>query len=416
MSNLISDGMETVIVGTGVGAFNQDAFARYRTSQPYMLYEFNSNQGILTSTLFNNFGTTLVAGGTVTHNNTRKTYAVATSTGATDSAIFQTRRYFRYQAGKSRFIVQSYTLGTGATNTRKRIGYFDANDGVFLEQNGTALSLTLRSSVSGSPVDTTVAQASWNGDPLNGTGLSGKTLNPAFNWIQQVDLQWLGAGRVKVSFVIDDQEIVAHTFYNANLISGPYMTSGSLPLRYEVTNTGASTGSSLNVICGMVASEGGATLEDSSGNSWTAQNANAGVALTTTEIAVIAIRPKTTFLSNTFRGTIIPASTSVLCDTRDLVVAAYYNPTITGGTWTSVNANSAVEVNTTMTAFSGGRKIISQFQDTSSAIDLNPGILSKENLTLDLAGTTQDIYLVTARSVNLSGTVFGAINWKEFMR
>ena len=51
---------------------------------------------------------------------------------------------------------------------------------MYFEANGTQLSMVVRKSITGS-VDSTsekITQANWNGDRLDGTGASGKTLDP----------------------------------------------------------------------------------------------------------------------------------------------------------------------------------------------------------------------------------------------
>jgi hypothetical protein len=47
-----------------------------------------------------------------------------------------------------------------------------------------------------------VAQASWNGDKLDGTGASGYTLDPTKATILFTDYEWLGMGSVRVGFVL----------------------------------------------------------------------------------------------------------------------------------------------------------------------------------------------------------------------
>ena len=106
-----------------------------------------------------------------------------------------------------------------------------------------------------------VAQEDWNIDKLDGTGPSGITLNSSKAQILWMDIEWLGVGSVRIGFVIDGAFIHCHTFHHSNIIESTYITSGSLPLRYEIANTGITTSTSnLKQICSSVISEGGYNL------------------------------------------------------------------------------------------------------------------------------------------------------------
>ena len=76
-----------------------------------------------------------------------------------------------------------------------------------------------------------------------------------------IDIEWLGVGTVRCGFVIDGAFVFAHKFHHANTDnapSGTYMTTACLPIRYEITNTGATSGAStLKQICTSVISSGG---------------------------------------------------------------------------------------------------------------------------------------------------------------
>jgi hypothetical protein len=75
--------------------------------------------------------------------------------------------------------------------------------------------------------------------------------------IQYIDIEWLGVGTVRTGFVIDGAFVIAHKFHHANIITGTYMTTASLPIRYELESTGPSA--TLKHICNTVVSSGGFT-------------------------------------------------------------------------------------------------------------------------------------------------------------
>jgi hypothetical protein len=141
-------------------------------------------------------------------------------------------------------------MNEGKANLRQRVGYYDNRNGIFLERAGNTAYIVKRSSVSGTPVDTRIQQNVWNNDALSGTGSSGKNLNLDKAQIFFTDVEWLGVGSVRAGFVIDGELIIAHQFNHANLESNVYMTTATLPVRYEIENIGITTSSSnLKQIC-----------------------------------------------------------------------------------------------------------------------------------------------------------------------
>ena len=223
-----------------------DAFGRFRVSQPTTI--FDSKQ---LSSESNNIDWTinLNGSGTATYvpaeSSTR--LAVASSSG---SAIRQTRRYFNYQPGKSQLIFMTFTMGNGIiSGVSKRVGYFDDDNGIFLEKGTDGIYyMVRRSNVTGIPIDTKIAQSSWYIIPF-------VTLDFTKSQILIIDLEWLGVGRVRTGFVIDGTIYYVAEFLNANIIPTVYMRSPNLPIRYEIRGTGGTD--SMDAICSTVISEGG---------------------------------------------------------------------------------------------------------------------------------------------------------------
>lgn len=178
-----------------------------------------------------------------------------------DEVIKETKRVFPYQPGKALEILATFCFNEPKTNLRQRVGYFGASNGVFLEQDDDTIYLVVRSSSSGSVVENRIAQSNWNVDPLDGTGNSGVTLDLTKSQIFFTDIEWLGVGTVRCGFVINGAFVFAHKFHHANtanVSNGTYMTTACLPIRYEITNTGATSGAStLKQICTSVVSSGG---------------------------------------------------------------------------------------------------------------------------------------------------------------
>jgi hypothetical protein len=163
-----------------------------------------------------------------------------------------------YQPGKSLLIFNTFVMNAQESKLEQRVGTFDANNGIFFEDTGTGYQIVRRTYTSGSSVDTNVAQASWNGDKLDGTGASGYTLDPTKATILFTDYEWLGMGSVRVGFVIDGKFITAHTFLNANNLDTVYIQTANLPIRYEIETTGTISGAAvLQQVCSSAITEGG---------------------------------------------------------------------------------------------------------------------------------------------------------------
>jgi len=133
-------------------------------------------------------------------------------------------------------------------------GLFDDLNGIFFRMNGTTPEMVIRKG----GVDTEiVAQSLWNVDKLDGTGASAIDIDFTKSQIFVVDYQWLGVGRVRVGFSLNGRVYYTHYFTHLNDLTGPYMFQPSLPVRWEIKNTGTTESvSSMMCICFGVYVEG----------------------------------------------------------------------------------------------------------------------------------------------------------------
>lgn len=403
-----------VAVSIADGAY-LDAFSRLRTSEAVTIFDNQFEYD--TSPLLWEY--TTVGGGTATHLPNESSVRLRVSTGATDSVIAQTRGYHRYQPSKSQMIVMTGVLGAGATNVRRRIGLYDNNNGIFCQLSEGNLSFVLRSFATGSSVDTSVGQASWNLDKLDGSGPSGITIDPSKSQIFVLDLQWLGVGRVRCGFYMNGKIIYAHEFLNSNKVSTVYMTTANLPLRYEISNLAVTTTThDLIAICQSVISEQGVEFERS--NQFSASNGTTSIAVTTRR-AILSVRPAATFNSIVNRGRIAPMLTEILATTNAAFFEIVYNPTFTGTpTWTAANASSIVEYSVhgdaAAGAFTAGLVVQSGFIPVGSPVsrELNVrALLSKLPLVLDAAGTNPIALSIVITSLSGTSNVQASIDWQE---
>ena len=390
---------------------SNDAFSRLRVSEPVTLFDSSSLYGD------NGLVWESAVVGTGVLSNNLAAAAVQLSTGGTASGAKCTRQtltYFRYQPGKSQLVFTTFLFGAATANLRRRIGYFDNNNGVFLEQTSAGPSVVVRSAVSGSPVDTIVAQADWNLDKLDGTGTTGITLDLSKVQILIIDLQWLGVGRVRFGFDIGGQIIYCHQVLHANTtFTTVYMQTACLPMRQEIENTGITAGTNtMQAICSAVSSEGG--FEGERGQQFTSGNGATGIAITTRR-PLCSVRAKTTG-PNSVRNTgqIVPFEITVLAGTKDLYFEVVRTPTsLTGASWAAFSAtNSLAEIDVAATAISGGQVLDTGYCTAGQTVTAP----LHAYLPLGYSGlnNTQASISVVATSLTTATTSYATITWREF--
>jgi hypothetical protein len=400
-----------------------DAFGRLRVSQPFTLFDSShrfSDNGLWATS--NTAGNSSVA---FTEN--QSLIAMTVGTTANAEVIRETTKVFSYQPGKSLLILNTFAMNTPKANVRQRVGYFGADNGIYLENDGTTNYLVVRSNTSSVVTETRVAQTDWNIDKFDGTGYStqsggtehGTGIDVSKTNIFWTDVEWLGVGDVRCGFVVDGKLVTAHIFHNDNRNTVPYMTTASLPLRLEIKNTDVSaSNSTLKQICSSVISEGGYELFGTQQAAGTAIDVPVDLPTAGTYYPVISIRLK----QNRLDAIVILTALSILG-----VSNAYYNwqiragaNTTAGGTWVSAGSNSAVEYKLDGGSVTGGRILASGYtgatNQASGPIDILKEALFKFQLERDgLAKTPYELTLVAAASFN-GADIYGSMDWEEITR
>jgi len=390
-----------------------DAFGRLRTSSPLTLFDSShryKDNGLWT--------TSSGTGATTSFDANAGLVTLNTTTTSGSEIIRETTKCFSYQPGKSLLVMSTFVMNTAKTNLRQRVGYYGASNGMFLEQDGTTVSFVERSAVTGSTVDTKVAQASWNIDKMDGTGLSGYTLDLTKAQIFWMDIEWLGLGTVRLGFIINGEFVHCHSFHHANLVTTTYITTASLPLRYEITNTGTTASTSvLKQICSTVLSEGGYELRGLQQAIGTTITAPYSLTTAGTFYPVISLRLKTATLD----AIVILTAISVLGITSaNYLWRVVATATTTGGTWVSAGADSNVEYNLTGTATAGGRILAQGYfsstnQNTSQINILKEALFSFQLERNGLTSAPYELSLILTASANTS-TVHASMDWEEISR
>jgi hypothetical protein len=391
----------------------KDAFNRLKVAAPFTLFDsshrYNDNGHWTTGT---------TGGGTAAFDADAGLMNLTLGTTSGAEVVRETKRVFSYQPGKSLFSMNTFTMSEGKAGLRQRVGHYGESNGFFLELEGGTLYVVKRSSSGGSVVDTRVAQADWNIDPLDGSGPSGKTLDITKSQIFWCDIEWLGVGTVRLGFVIDGVIIHCHSFHHANGITGTYMGTATLPLRYEIKNTDTQDESNtLKQICCTVISEGGYQLRGRQRSAGSAITSPKSLATAGTYYPVVSIRLK----SDRLDGVVIPSALSVLpTTTGNFSWRLVNNGTTTGGTWGSVSDESIVEYNIGGTSFTGGTVLasgyISASNQASGQIDIPRDSLFRFQLQRDgLTSTPYELTLLVSAATD-SEAVLGCMDWEEISR
>jgi hypothetical protein len=258
---------------------------------------------------------------------------------------------------------------------------------------------------------------------MDGTGVSGITLDTTKAQILWMDIEWLGLGTVRIGFVINGKMIHCHSFHHANLIETTYITTASLPLRYEISNTGITTSlSTLKQVCSTVISEGGYELRGLQQAVGTPITSPTTLTVAGTFYPIISLRLKTS--PNRLDAIIIMTALSIMGVSNGI----NYNwqvrasGTTSGGSWVSAGDDSAVDYNITGTSFTGGRILASGFLNSanqgSPSIDILKEALFKFQLERDgLTGTPYELTLVVAASpISSTERVYASMDWEEISR
>lgn len=301
-----------------------------------------------------------VNGGLSTYDSVASSHVLSVTGVIGSKTTRTTNRYHYYLPGTSNFINMTIACGdAGKTGNTRRWGAFDDNDGLFFELLNTSICAVIRSSVTGSVQENKVAQANWNVDKLDGTGISGYTLDITKINVWWIDYQWLGAGRVRFGiFEPSGARLVCHEFRNAGANALPYMRTGTLPLRTENENT-AATGSTseLRECCMAIYAEG--TYEDYT--FWrNADMFSPYLVVDAIDKHLMSIKSKTTISGHHNSIQTYPEILSVYTD-QPVSIMLYQDTTLTGATW-NITSDSAIDGSTTGTLdLTGSRKFFSIF-------------------------------------------------------
>lgn len=246
-----------------------DAFGRLRTSSGTALGEYT----FAYDTLPSDFSTNIKGNGSKSHDVNRRALKLTIpdttpGTGKPDSADgideakVTSNTYHHYFPGFSQTAIMTVALGDdGANGCTREWGYFDDNNGFFFRCNSASSGLVavVRSSADGGTVsETTIASTDFSEDKVDGLGASQMDLDLSKDNIYWVDVQWLGAGRVRFGTYHRGERIVMHEHYHEGSLAEtlPNSQTGSLPLTFRQSSSSTQASArNMFVWCSAVHSE-----------------------------------------------------------------------------------------------------------------------------------------------------------------
>ena len=393
----------------GTGGTSVDGFGRLRVGEPHTLFECSNRFQI--ADLFSSANT---ANTTINFVTTDGCVNLSIGTATTDSIVRETKKVFPYQPGKSLLVMNTTTFAEPKANLTQRVGYYSANNGVYLEQEGNDTYLVLRSQSTGvATSNNRVEQTNWNVDKFDGLGPSGYVLDMTKSQIFWSDFEWLGVGTVRCGFVINGELVIAHKFHHANLGKSTYMTTACLPIRYEIFNTGLTTSNStMKQICSVVISEGGynqVTITRSISNAITGKTLPSGGVKT----PMISLR-----LRSGRTDAIVLPSTVTMYGFQNTPFKIYLmkDVTLTSPSWSTTDTTSSVEYDLSATALTNGVVVHEQVfsgQETISPLILLDYFNHSLQLTRDLGQATGNVFSVVLESTTNNDKGLTTLSWQE---
>lgn len=232
------------------------------------------------------------------------------------------------------------------------------------------------------------------------------------------EYEWLGVGCVRVGFANENGNFhIAHIFNHANVLDSVYMTTASLPVRYEILNTGITTSAStMKQICVSVQSNGGyekIVARDVARRI----NSVTGISSNTNFTPIVSIR----LAPGREDSIVLPKAFSFLADstgTGSIVeIALIKNGTINASSWTSTSSLN-VQQNTDATGIvTGGTIVLNDYVSAANKVTNPINVEAVYNWDLQLGRTQSkisDVYTLAARVVDgASANFIGSIQFYD---
>jgi hypothetical protein len=348
-----------------------DAFGKLRVSGATLLGEYVFSSSILPT----QFAGVVRNGGTVTWDNLSRA-VVLTNTTANDSDTSHTSNtYHHYFPGSSQLFIGTVALGdTGKMGLMREWGMFDDKNGFYFMQDDGVMGVGIRSNVTGSIQNVFIPKSDWNVDRADGTGRSQMILDVTKDNIYWIDVQWLGAGRVRFGTYYNGQRVVLHEYYHGNNFAYPLTAMGSLPVcLHQMNMTATGSVSEMRAWCMAVWTESNLDVRTSASSSL--QSFSKTVSTNDTYVYMGTLSPREN-LPNGQPNRSLYWPTEIEASGWDTVTGApaifemeiYAEPVLSGLTWQSV-PNSTVDYDTAGSFVASGTTVSQRFVQGRDAFD-----------------------------------------------
>lgn len=348
--------------------------------------------------------TATTGSGTVTQSDAM--VVLQTTAATSSSASVSTKRFVKYRPGQGVHVRGTAIFTTGAANSEQLFGGGDSDNGLFFGYNGTSFGIMSRYNTS----DTWVAQTSWNGDVMDGSGSSsnpsGRTLDPTKGNVYEISFQWLGFGQI--TFGVEDETtgrfIKVHTINYANNNTVPSLLNPSFPITWSTENTTNNTNITVKGASCCAEIEG---KIEYLGPTNAIGNTKTGV--TTTLTNILTIRNKSSFASKTNKTPLNILKYSVAVDGTKPAEFQLIKNTTLGGTpsYTDVSTNtSIVDYDTAGTTITGGQVIDFATLSKDGSLNVNPNVS-------DIVLAPGDTLTLAVNATSSTTDVTVAVRWVE---
>jgi len=384
-----------------------DAYGRMRISNVTTLFESQ-----LTYNKQDNLWHTIIGGtGTDTYLPEQSSLKMNVNASIGDKVIRQSKIYNRARLGKSQLIFISGNLGMPVNGITKKIGYFDDNNGVYIDSTDSTVSIVVRSKATSNITELVIPQTSWNLDQLNGSGSSTISVDFSKDQVFVFDIEWMGTGKVRAGLLIDGEIIYVHEFKFTNSSNTVFMSTASLPVRFEIKNLSGINVAEIKQTAVAVMTEGNGRANISQ---FSISNNIAPTNCSTALIPILSIKPQLTINNIVNRIVATLRKISVFGLDRDIYFEIRTGAILTSPMWNNISSNSSVEYDISSTAISGGEVITSGFLAAGSVekmTDLDE--LEKILSCVNFDGTNAPAITLCAKTLYSSSDVFASFVWTE---
>ena len=260
-----------------------DAFGKLRVSSGTTLGDYIFSNNLLPA----DFSVKRIGNGTVFHNQSRRCAVLkvpgqqvpgVNTPDGIDAAVMASNTHHHYFPGMGQTFIATVALSAPVMGCQRSWGYFGDTNGYMFRCTGTSdgVGLVVRSDTEHAPgtgydeliifrdstkkytvdennVATLVSTSNegWNNDKVDGTGPSQMDLKVTDDNIYWIDVQWLGAGRIRFGTYYKGQRVTIHEYYHNANGGRPHSATGSHPAKFQIvnTNTQFAADSTISVWC-----------------------------------------------------------------------------------------------------------------------------------------------------------------------